>query len=60
MLQNSVRHLRRSRLSCDVTALTHKQTGDVAYEEVEVSTSQHKVKTRDRQFCVAGGPYGTR
>ena len=60
MLQNSVRHLRRGRLSCDVIALTHKQTGDVAYEEVEVATAQHKVKKRGGQFCVAGGPYGTR
>ena len=60
MLQNSVRHLRRGRLSCDEIALTHKQTEDVASEEVEVSTSQHKVKKGGGQFCVAGGPYGTR
>ena len=60
MLQNSVRHLGRGRLSCDVIALTHKQTGYVASEEVEVSTSQHKVKKRGGQLCVAGGPYSTR
>ena len=53
MLQNSVQHLRRGRLSCDVIALPHKQTGDVAYEEVEVATAQHKVKKRGGQFCVA-------
>ena len=32
----------------------------MASEEVEVSTSQHKVKKRGGQFCVAGGPYRTR
>ena len=60
MLQNSVRHLRRGRLSSDVIALTNKQTKDMASEEVEVSTSQHKMKKRGGQFCVAGGPHGTR
>ena len=32
----------------------------MASEEVEVSTSQRKTKKRGGQFCVAGGPYGTR
>ena len=59
MIQNSVRHLRRGRLSCDVIALTQKQTEDVASEEVKVSISQHNLKKRGGQFCVAGGPYGT-
>ena len=60
MQQNSVRHLRRGRLSCDIIALTHKQTEDMASEEVEVSTSQHKMKKCGGQFCGAGCPYGTR
>ena len=60
MLQTSVQHLRRGGLSCDVIALTHKQTENVASVEVEVYTSQHKVKKRSGQFCVVGGQYGTR
>ena len=45
---------------CDVNALTHKQTSNMASAELQVSTSQLKVKKRGGQFCVAGGPNGIR
>ena len=40
--------------------LDTKKTGDMASKAVEVSTSRHKMKKRRGQFCVAGGPYGTK
>ena len=45
---------------CDVIALKHKQTSNMASEELEVSTSQLKVKKHDGQFCLAEGPNGIR